>query len=658
VYYAKKRGTGEIVAAGKASRWGSYRCPTCNVEVLLRSGEERVAHFAHKPGQGKPECEQFHPSEDLRHLWYNTPDAYQGPAIDPLRLSIELEPDYDSRRGPRKWVLRLTVPKSPDEHGLVQIDCGGGDAKKIALSKLVLGTQTYLADPAAPDFGANWVSPEVRTPYRAAIEHRIPGLSSRVANVFGASRLKLKPQSNVLCWGESYYFVWPADRPIAVPASILNHVLAVNRDWSCCLIGLPHKADAEIAAWLGQTCDLPIVRSKREWALIYPPPYAVDDDGNLQVSSAAQLLLAIRPTHGDGGSAGKVNCTAGQVSAFTTLTGTDQHFIEITIPEHTTQKPVHLTWDDASLATVIAKPYPAAASEPAILLEFEGAGVTESAPLHSVSCQELLGLVRLAQRRLFGVRAHPLLRGQLCWRRNGQFEWEREELVFSNAATHSPDSSVRLTAQRIDRINTTLQDRSIDVDLEFGAFGRFYASAVPQEGWRPAAFHIRRDLRQRIEWLCKVSGAFATSQHRPVGLLDDKALLLHFSGISVPAALAAHWRALDHELRTAAKAISAERRPDTRAEREDTHSVARPKRFNGVFRRDTCCRDATSGALLAEHRWFPENEPGRNCEAKGSPRKKTDSIRRARSRLSRSLFDMALVDRREFPERPICPRTN
>jgi Competence protein CoiA-like family len=142
MYHAKERRTGQIIAAKKASPWGSYRCPTCNAEVSLRSGDYRVAHFAHKPGQGKPECDEFHPSEDLRHLWHNAQDSYQGPAIDPLRLSIELEPEYDSRRGPRKWVLRLTVPKSPYEHGLVQIDCGGGEVKKIALSKLVLGAQT------------------------------------------------------------------------------------------------------------------------------------------------------------------------------------------------------------------------------------------------------------------------------------------------------------------------------------------------------------------------------------------------------------------------------------------------------------------------------------------------------------------------------------
>lgn len=58
-------------------------------------------------------------------------------------------------------------PTCSGRNGTVQIDCGAGDIRKIALSKLVLGAQTYPANPAPPDFGANWVSPDVRAPYRS-----------------------------------------------------------------------------------------------------------------------------------------------------------------------------------------------------------------------------------------------------------------------------------------------------------------------------------------------------------------------------------------------------------------------------------------------------------------------------------------------------------
>ena len=303
-----------------------------------------------------------------------------------------------------------------------------------------------------------------------------------------------------------------------------------------------------------QTCDLPIAPSKREWGLLYPAPYAVDDDGNLQVTSGAQLILAIKPI--DDGAPGNVIGSVGQISASTTLTGTSRHFVEIAVSEQMAQKPVYLTWDDAFLAAVIAKPYPNEASEPAVLLEFEGSAASESAPLHRVRCRELLALVRLGQRNLCGACSHPLVRRHLCWRRSGQSEWEREELEFLNPRAEPSNTSARLAARRIDRINSTIHDRLIDVGLDFGAFGTFFAAAVPQEKGQTVSFQIRPDLRQRMEWLCKASGSFVNSQHRPVGLLNDEALLLHFSRVAVRPALAAHRRAVERELRTSAKAVS------------------------------------------------------------------------------------------------------
>lgn len=59
-----------------------------------------------------------------------------------------------------------------------------------------------------------------------ALEHRIPGLSKRVANVFtAAGRAKLKPQIGVLRWGDSYHFVWSENQPITFPMAISVHAL-------------------------------------------------------------------------------------------------------------------------------------------------------------------------------------------------------------------------------------------------------------------------------------------------------------------------------------------------------------------------------------------------------------------------------------------------
>ncbi len=41
--------------------------------------------------------------------------------------------------------------------------------------------------------------------------------------------------------------------------------------------------------------------------MIHPAPYGVDDDGHLQIDSAATLLLAIKPVDDEG----KITCVSG-----------------------------------------------------------------------------------------------------------------------------------------------------------------------------------------------------------------------------------------------------------------------------------------------------------------------------------------------------------
>lgn len=551
MYYAKERRSGHIVHADKASQWGDYRCPTCNVEVFLRSGDYRAAHFAHKAGQGKPECDEFHPSYSLGYSW-TTPESYQGPPVDPLLLSIELEPDYDARRGPRKWGLRLTVAKSPDDHGTVQIDCGGGDIRKIVLSKLVLGAQTYPADLSAPDFGANWVSPDVRPPYKEALEHRIPGLSKRVANVFvAAGRAKQKTQIDVLRWGDSYYFVWSGEQQITFPAAISVHALADNYGWRCSLIGLPDKADPEIEAWLTETCDLPLVRARREWAFLYPPAYAVDDDGTLQVPSASQLFIAIQPVDDQAENDSVVNCDAGSHSASATLKGLRRHLFEISVSDQTARSLVLLRWDETYLATVRAKPYSDTTAEPVVALRFDGEESASGVALHRAACRELLEEVRRGRRRILEISGHPLLTGRFRWQPANAFDWQILGIAFQSVTTAG---TAVVDGQSLQRIEEILRDRSAEVELDFGPYGSFHSAPCAPNVTTIDEFSLGRGLRARIEWLCKSSGAYAAPRG-PLEALDDSALLRFFSELAVPVALLGHRRAIEHELRMGAKAV-------------------------------------------------------------------------------------------------------
>jgi hypothetical protein len=201
---------------------------------------------------------------------------------------------------------------------------------------------------------------------------------------------------------------------------------------------------------------------------------------------------------------------------------------------------------------VRAKPYPDAPDEPTVTLRFDGAEPTEPIALHRVKCHELLEQVRLGRRRISEIRGHPVLTGYLRWRRADEFEPEKEQITFSPAAV-AVSVNLPVDRQLLERINAILEDRSLEVGLDFGAYGAFHSWMLASEGTHPEEFRIARDLRARVEWLCKASGAFVMPEHGPLQVLDDYTLLRHFSEISVPRALLGHRRALQHELRIVAK---------------------------------------------------------------------------------------------------------
>src|SRR6185437_1150911 len=104
--------------------------------------------------QGRPECEEFHPSNELLRAAGAAGTGAHEVAVEPLRLNLALEPDHPGRRGLRQWRLYVTLPKSPDGHGKIRFDFGGGDARAISLSVMTVQSNAYQVDPAVEDFGA------------------------------------------------------------------------------------------------------------------------------------------------------------------------------------------------------------------------------------------------------------------------------------------------------------------------------------------------------------------------------------------------------------------------------------------------------------------------------------------------------------------------
>jgi hypothetical protein len=320
--------------------------------------------------------------------------------------------------------------------------------------------------------------------------------------------------------------------------------LADNVGWACSLVALPDTPDPQLAAWLEQVCDLPVARATREWAMIFPQPYALDDDGSLKIDTDAKLLFAIRSAGQTADAENEIVCASGQQRRSAVLAGAGTHCIEIAIDDRASSQPVHLSWDGSTLASLAAVPFPEAEAEPAVVLSF-GEGAEASAfSMHRTRCRAMLEQVRLGTSHITDLRVPFDLRGQLRWRTPGEDDWQRETLAHPDVSARVSGLTASLGPEQVHRVDAVLQDRSSEAELDFGAFGRFSAPAVLEEAVRRVVQHLRRDLRERVEWLCKASGALVNVDRRPLALLDDVALLRHFSDLDVPPALLAHRRAL------------------------------------------------------------------------------------------------------------------
>jgi len=219
---------------------------------------------------------------------------------------------------------------------------------------------------------------------------------------------------------------------------------------------LPHAPDAELADWLTTNCNLPIIRAKREWAIAYPPPYAFDDNGSLEIPATTEVVLALKSIGSE--QAGVLSCTVGSASVSLELAETTQHFIELSEPKGTANKALHLAWDCAHVITLVAKPYPESPIEPSVALEFELDGTKESAALHQTRARQLLSDTRNAKARLTAIHAHSALQGELRQRKFGTLDWTTEALtVNSREFFEHPQSAARSGFDRAHQSDATRQ---------------------------------------------------------------------------------------------------------------------------------------------------------------------------------------------------------
>lgn len=538
--------TGLLTSAAQASRYGQYSCPACGKPVFLRHGNVRVAHFAHRPGVGTPECELFVPTDDVRG-WSVAPTHPTSPVrpaenILPVRLLLALEPGGVTRRhSSRQWELCITLPKSPNPHGQISFNCGGGVYRKVSLSTLALGPKTYPVDLDAADFAATWISYEVYRPYAAVIQRRVPGLRRGKVTAFNATSEKYKPRAESLSWGATYYFVWRDRLSPTLPDWLSPHLLAARREWRCALVSLPSEGDDTSLAWFRDVADLDVVPERRRWCIVSPVPYDLDLDGRVQLGADEWTCLAFHPGDSDEDSTVVVN--AGGEDCTLIISGRRWHLLEVAAEGQARRSPLRFRWDLHDLPMLIRRPlepHPVAV----VALEFKSASQDGSrAALHEAKGRELLDSVRAGERELAGLYLPQGVRAMFRWRRQAEFTGQGLEL-----AAALTDGS--LASSTVSAINAALRDRSMTVLLDAGSFGSYVSGG---QGPLTTATSLPRPLakrtRRHVVWFCKVVGVWQTTEGTPIDRLTDAELADHFFSLKVKGALVSHWRGIAREIR-------------------------------------------------------------------------------------------------------------
>lgn len=536
---------GKVIRARNAAPGPFYHCPVCRAEVFLRSGKYNVRHFAHKAGQGRPECEYFHPSDYVRGPSYlaRYGEDLDGPPIPPLALSIELDPVPEARlKGRRNWKLALTVPKAPDTHGSITIDCGSGSLRTITLTKLSLGPQTYPASIEAVDFGQIWVSPDVRPRYRAAIEQRIPGLDRTLVNVFAHTKQIQKPLANSLAWGGSYYLIWKTALAFDIPQSLLSSPLATRGEWACSLVALPDEEDEAVRRWIEETCHLTIARTRRSWALIHPPVTDLDSLGSLSVSSTTHLLFAVHSPPDQSTEGETLTCSVGSATA-SVASPAGIHFFEVR-HDSNSNPPVALTWDGFALPEIAKAGSETLRNSFGVVFTFRSRMGAEryEAFLHQSNFERLLRRTREMELDISAVLPPPGMNGRFLSRKEPGSDWST---ITPEGDLNGLDVGNRYS---VGQINALLHDTSLDICIDFGAFGTCYlARSLPELREGPTV-RIPPTVRTRIIWFCSVARSYAAAGSHSFDVLSDEALLRHFQKIATPVTLIAHRRLLEREI--------------------------------------------------------------------------------------------------------------
>lgn len=517
-----------------------YACPVCKAMVSHRSGLVRRPHFAHWPGWGSDECENFVPGQHGHH-----PQA--GPAAAPaVRRKMDLRLVIPTGGDRAAWTLELVLPQC-DSRGTLTLDLGCRtqviDMRGLAGPK----RRRVTVDPSTAPYAIVSFAGNPDPAFVAGVERVCPGLPSPGAAVFSASgkdAAREFPRAAELRTSETFAFLWKEPADTAFPDELVVDRLPGRRSWNLALVTLPCELSPSGEAWLKGFTGLPLAPPVPSIVTVWPFLTRSASVNAVEAVKTCEVLLSAHMMPVGVGSTGPSMVVQGGAANLTAAGVERSPAFFVLKPKGVDVVRVAETHnpDLETFASFSLRPAPTG-GHPAVELALKTTeGNCRLLPLHRRRCVEALREARGRGEGAVYLSMPPGVRGTL--RVEGPCGWN--ELALEAGPDPAPHNRhMRLLPDaKMAAVAAAVSDVGCSVEVDFGGFG-----TVRLDGERmPAAAMVRHELPPRLRTRLRAYLLQLLAAPQPGCLRGDGELVAAFASVRPEAKLVPHYRSLAREL--------------------------------------------------------------------------------------------------------------
>lgn len=263
--YAINKIIDKLVSAKMASKFNLYSCPVCQKPVSYRSGPQKKPYFAHMPGVGTKECENFTPSQNITHPLNDSSSIV-------TKWKMELYLHLPKKSHYAGWSLELLLPKHRACHASMKLDLGGGRSQTVDMRGMDKDRRMMVELSTASYRITEFIGKP--DPYfKSNFERECVGLPTSKAAVFSISKENSQnsfPRAQILKSFTTVALLWQEAQDISFPEELIIEYLPKRQGWSLALVTIPDELTLDCINWLSKFTGLPFEESKSSINLIWP----------------------------------------------------------------------------------------------------------------------------------------------------------------------------------------------------------------------------------------------------------------------------------------------------------------------------------------------------------------------------------------------------